>query len=256
MRQKLLYSITVVAVALVLIFFSRSTPVVLLRSGVIWTFRPVFKVVSVIGHGLGAGAQPSSGSDLSKLAAENGRLRKVEQQYQMLQDKNADLQKMLGFKEKQHVPLQGARVLLHGNEFGKEFLMLDAGTDKKIHEGDLVIDNKENVVGIIREAGSQSSKVSLASNVGEAFEVAMAPLNVKALAKGIGNRTFSLALIPDETPVRSGDFAFMPGRLGTIDAAVAMVTHVTSSGVGAFQNVQGTLIVHPEMLDEVFIIVE
>lgn len=256
MRRKLLYSITVVIAAIGIIFFSRRAPVVVLRSGVVWFFRPVLGVMSLIGHGLGKGSQQPVGGELVRLGAENERLRQIEQQYQMLQDEDAGLRKIVGLKEKEHVPLQGAHVLLRGNEFGKEFLMLDAGADKKIREGDLVIDSRGNVVGMVREAGSQSAKVSIASNPGEAFEVAVAPLNVKALAKGIGNRTFSLELIPDQTPVRLGDFALMPGRLGSENAPVAEVTGVTSSGVGAFQNVHGVLVAHPETLDEVFVVLE
>lgn len=255
-QRKLLSSIGVIALVVIFIFLSRSSPILMLKSGVVWIFRPVLEVVALIGHGFGQGVPSPTGDDSGRLATENERLRQIEQQYQMLQDQDAALRKIVGFKEKQRVLLQGAYVMLYGNEFGKEFLMVDAGVEQKIREGYLVIDNRGSIVGIIREAGSESAKVSIASNPGEAFEVVLAPLNIKALAKGIGNHTFSLELIPDEMPVRSGDFALMPGRLGNSGAAVAEVTRITSSGVGAFQDVQGTLIVHPETLDEVFIVVE
>lgn len=254
MQRKLFYGIAILAIVFGLIFFSRTAPVALLRSEIVSMFRPIFHISSMLGRIAGIGR--AGPDDLSGLQDENRRLREVEQQSLMLIEKNADLQKMLGLKEKQRIPLQGSRVLLYGNEFGKEFLMLDEGSVEKIRQGNLVVDVRGNLVGVIREAGEGFAKVSLASNPGEAFEVIVAPLGVKALAKGIGNRAFSLELIPDTMPVRSGDFALMPGRLGTTNILAAEITAVASSGVGAFQNVSAVLIARPETLDEVFIILE
>lgn len=256
MRRKLFYSIGIGMLALGLIFLRHRAPIAFLRSGVIWILRPVFQISHTLGRHIGFSTRQPGADDLFRLQEENQRLREIEREYWMLLEKDAGLQKIVGLKEKQHVPLQGSHVLLHGNEFGKEFLMLDEGTTKKIRQGDLAIDARGVLVGVVREAGDQFAKVSVASNPGEAFEVVVAPLNVKALAKGIGNRTFSLELIPNETPVRSGDFALMPGRLGNTNALVGEITAVTSSGVGAFQNVWATLVARPETLDDVFIILE
>lgn len=256
MQRKLFYGIGIVMLALGLIFFNRSTSVAFLRSGIILILGPVFQVSHALGRHIDFSARQSGSDEVSRLQEENQRLREIEREYRMLLDEHALLQKIVGLKEKQHVPLQGARVLLHGNEFGKEFLMLDEGAAKKIRQGDLAIDAHGALVGVVRETGEQFAKVSLASNRGEAFEVAVAPLNVKALAKGIGNRTFSLELIPDETLVRPGDFALMPGRLGNTSAVVGEISRVTSSGVGAFQNVWATLIARPETLENVFIVLE
>ncbi|MBI3442358.1 MAG: rod shape-determining protein MreC [Candidatus Sungbacteria bacterium] len=255
-RQKLLYSIIVIALVLGTIFLSSSTPVAFLRSGIILIFRPVFRVSYALGRTVGFSMQQPGADDLSRLQEENQRLREIEQEYTMLREKDAGLEKMVGLKERQHVPLQGGRVLLRGNELGKEFLMLDEGTAKKIRQGDLAIDARGALIGVVRETSDGFSKISLASNPGEAFEIVVAPLNVKALAKGIGNRTFSLELISNDTPVRSGDFALMPGRLGNTNMLVGEITRLTSNVVGAFQNVWATLIAHPETLDEVFIVLE
>lgn len=255
-RQKLFYGIPVVLVALGIVFFNRSAPVLFVRSSVILILRPVFQVSRALGGAVGLWAEQPGADELSRLRKENQRLREVEQEYRMLLEKHAGLQKIVGLKEKQRVPLQGSHVLLHGNEFGKEFLMLDEGAAKKIRPGNLVIDADGAFLGVVRETGEQFAKVSIASNPDEAFEVVAAPSNVKALAKGIGNRTFSIELIPDEMPARAGDFVLMPGRLGDTNVRVGEITRVTSNGVGAFQNVRATLIARPETLDEVFVILE
>lgn len=255
-RQKWFYTITFLAIALALVFFSRSVPVSFLRSSVIAIFRPVFQVSRALGRAVGISAEQPGTDELSRLQEENQRLREIKQEYRMLLEKNASLQKIVGIREKQRVPLQGSHVLLHGNEFGKEFLILDEGIAKKIRPDNLVIDASGAFVGVVRETGEQFAKVSVASNPDETFEVVAAPLNVKALAKGIGNRTFSIELIPDETPTHSGDFVLMPGRLGDTNVLVGEITRVTSNGVGAFQNVWATLIARPETLDEVFVILE
>lgn len=255
-RQKLFYGIPVVLIALGIVFFSRSAPVLFVRSSVIAIFRPVFQVSRAFGRAVSISAEQPGTDELSRLQKENQRLREIEQEYRMLLEKHASLQKIVGLREKQRVSLQGGHVLLHGNEFGKEFLILDEGAAKKIRPGNLVIDASGAFVGVVRETGEQFAKVSVASNPDETFEVVAAPLNVRVLAKGIGNRTFSIELIPDETPAHSGDFVLMPGRLGDTNVLVGEITRVTSNGVGAFQNVWATLIARPETLDEVFIILE
>ncbi len=256
MRRKILYGAAMILITLGLIFFGGSLPIAFLRSGILSILRPVFRVSHMLGRAIRDPAgQPEEGT-LSRLQEENQRLRQIEQAYQMLLEKNTGLQRIVGLKEKQHVPLQGANVLFYGNEFGRAFLMLDEGTTKKIRQGNLAIDTRGALVGVVREAGERFAKVSIASNPGEAFEVVLAPFNIKTLAKGIGNRTFSLELISSETPVRSGDFALMPGRLGDADVYIGEVTRVTSSGVGAFQNVWAAMIARPETLNEVFIVLE
>ncbi len=255
-RRQLFHGITVLVIAIGLIFFSRHAPISFLRSSIVLIFRPVFQISRVLGRAVGLSALQPAADDLSRLQEENRRLREIEQEYRMLLEKNAGLQKIVGLKEKQRVPIQGAHVLLHGNEFGKEFLMLDEGTTKNIRQGNLVIDAYGVLVGVVRETGEQFAKISVISNQGEVFEVMATAQNVKALAKGIGNRAFSIELIPNETPTHAGDFVLIPGRLGDTDVLVGEVTRVTSNGVGAFQNVWATLIARPETLDEVFVILE
>lgn len=256
MRRKIFSSITVILLSLGFIFLSRTPVVAFLRSSVIRAFRPILEITHAVQRGLWGFTQQIGAPDVRRLQEENQRLRAREQEYQMLLDEHAALLRIVGLKEKYRAPLQGASVLLHGNEFGKEFLMLGEGTEKKIRPGNLVIDIRWSLVGIVREVGNGSAKVALASNPGEVFEVVMAPLKVSALAKGVGSRTFSLQLIPDGMSVHAGDFALMPAHLGSTGAAVAEVTRVTSGGVGAFQNIWATLIARPETLDEVFVVLE
>ena len=251
--QNLLYSILVGVVVLLIIFLGRSGWVEFVRSSVVRVFRPLLEVGHALERRLSGGSGGGS-DDGERLRVEENRLQKMEQEYTLLQNENNSLRNVVGLADRERVSLVGAHIVLHGNEFGKEFLILNSGAGKKIREGALVIDSDGGVVGVVREAGSDFAKVSIASNPGETFEVTMAPLDVRALARGIGNRSFSIELIPDETPVRVGDFALMPSRLGDASAFVAEVTTITSSGVGAFQKIRATLITRPETLDMVFVL--
>lgn len=256
-RSKLWYGIVALALLSGLLVFGRLSSDGFVRSGIIRIMHPAFAVSNLIAWGLhGLIPQSDREADASRIREEHERLRQIEQEYQVLLGQYAGLRKIVGLKEAQRVALEGAHVLMRGNQFGKEFLLIDRGALHHVRQGNLVVDAKRFLVGVVREAEEQAAKVSLASNVGETFEVVMAPLDVKALGKGIGNRTFSLELIPDDTPIHPGDFALMPGRLGDTSIFVGEITRVTPNGAGAFQNVWATLLARPEAAGEVFILLE
>ena len=172
---------------------------------------------------------------------------------EQLKEENERLQNALGFQTRQKIFLTGADVLFEGRELGKEFLVISQGKNKGIEEGDSVIDSNGFFMGVVREVGGETAKVVVASNSGETQTVDLLPGTTRALAKGVGNRTFVLELVEGEAVVRPGDFVVLPGPRPTalLMAEVASVKRGVNS---AFQEVQAILLARPERAREVFVV--
>ncbi len=227
------------------IFFSNAAPVEKVRSAVVSALKPLMKLSSFIGRTHRTEDAAEATQLENRLNAANlARLEKLETE-------NRELKKLLGFKEVRKT-IKGARVLLHQKEFVGESLLLDLGKEDGLTTGDPVFDSKEIFIGVLREVGEASSKVSLASNYGETHEVEILPLGVRSLAKGLGGRVLRLELVPAETPVKAGDFVFYSAR-GISLALGKIVSEKTAPGA-ALKELRATLFSRPEILEEVFVV--
>lgn len=237
-----------------LIWFEERALVKGLEEAVYWTLQPVMRNAKKLQGFAAALTSGVSGEEAEALRLENERLKVAVFEREALKEENATLRRALGFKETHDLEMEGARVRLFTKSLGKEFLIIDKGSEQGISEGGIVIDSEGVVVGVVKEAGRTYAKVSVAANPGLSFEVELIPGRAKALAKGIGNRTFSLELIPAGAPLRRGDFAALatsgiprPFLLGT-------VASVGARSSAAFQEARAVIIARPESLQNVFII--
>ncbi len=172
---------------------------------------------------------------IGELTAENNRLRSA-----------------LGFKEKYKVSMQGASVVYYGSELGKEYLLIDRGANENIQKGTVVVDANGLLVGTVKDVENSFAKVGIAANTEEVFDVELVPSGVKAFAKGLGNRAFSLELLPQNAAVRSGDYVMVKSAQSVF--LLGEVVRVETSGTGAFKEVRAVLISHPDLEEEVFVI--
>ncbi len=170
-----------------------------------------------------------------------------------LREENAGLRDLLDLVKTQPQRVV-VSVTLYGREAGKEFLILGEGESLGIAQGDSVVDGAMRVVGVVRDAGTNHAKVSIGSNAGEVFEVVLVPSGVKALARGLGGRTFSIDLIPQGTPVRKGDFVVILAGAVAARNIIAEITSFEPAGSGAFQNVRAVLVARPELMTEALVI--
>lgn len=254
---KILHIVLAGILAVGIIFFRDSAPVRVLRTGTVVLLRPLMGASVYIGRRLGAFTSGLPGEAIQELISENERLRAKEFYEEKLREENQSLQKVLGFKEAMQARLTGARVLLYTNESGRESLLVDQGADAGIKKGDIAIDDNQVLVGEVSETADRFSTVSIASNPAMRFPVTIIPTGAGALARGIGARTIALDLIPNETPIRRGDFVArslsnITGRLHTV--LVGMVADEYAVSSGAFVNARATLLARPELLDRVFVV--
>lgn len=166
------------------------------------------------------------------------------------------LKKALKFEEERGMNLEGARVLLHTQEFGREFLLIDKGIKDGVREHQIVVDSHALLVGMVREATHYEAKIEIASNVGITYEVEITPIGVRAVARGMGGRTFLVELIPQETPVRRGDLlgAVLPQKVKKISLPLGEIITKELEGNGGFRYARAVLLAKPELLSEIFII--
>ncbi|MDP3779087.1 MAG: rod shape-determining protein MreC [bacterium] len=246
-RRSLFYGFSSVILLGLLIFFNASPPVRFVQGG-------IFSVAGYVVHPLnvfrlwkdGAYSPDAEAGDREeKLAVAVASLEE-------LTHENDRLRAALGFKDRNKVALRGVRVLYYGRELGKEYMMVDRGDSDNIAKGSVVIDANGVLLGTVDDVQDAFAKVSIASNAEQVFDAELLPSGVKAFAKGLGARGFSLELLPQDAVIRMGDFVMMKGSAGMY--LLGEVVRVETSGTGAFKEVRAVLLSHPEWEEEVFIV--
>jgi len=246
-RRSLFYLVSSVILLGLLIFFNASPPVRFVKG-------EVFSVASYVMHPLNAfrlwknGAyspDAEAGNREEKLAAAAASLEE-------LTHENDRLRAALSFRDRNKVSLRGVHVLYYGRELGKEYMMIDRGDNDNIAKGSVVIDADGVLVGTVDDVQDAFAKVGIASNAEQVFDAELLPSGVKAFAKGLGARGFSLELLPQDAVIRMGDFVMMKGSAATY--LLGEVVRVETSGTGAFKEVRAVLLSHPDQEEEVFVV--
>lgn len=169
-----------------------------------------------------------------------------------LNRENEELRRLLGFKETRGFDLLGSRVILFSREGGREFFLIDQGVEAGVKAGDLVLDSWGVMLGVVKESGNGFAKVEVASNAGLIFETQILPLGARALARGLGGRAFAIELVPQDTPLRVGDFAAILGA-GEGEMILGEIVRIKTGVTSAFQEARAVMLGRPERLSRVFI---
>lgn len=219
------------------------------------TFKPLFYFVQA------ASSQEIFLSDdanqpMKLLSAENQKLKAGLFELEELRSEVKSLKKLLRFSEGRKLELRGAHVLHYGKVFGKEFLILDQGRQNGFGQDLPVLDENGFFVGTLKEVTEDFSKVEIASNPGETFEIEIIPVQVRALAKGIGGRAFGLELVPLDSTIRVGDLVLSFSQYGKnrVPFYLGEITKVEPDINLVFKKAKATLLTKPEGLREVFIV--
>ena len=239
--------ITVVLLGL-LIFFNASAPLRFARA-------QMFRGVSFFIHPLNSFRIWQSGSrtaDSQMNRDREGKLAAALAGIEELTAENNSLRLALGLKDKHKGALQGSSVIYYGSEFGKEYLLIDRGANEHIQKGSVVVDANGLLVGTVKDVENLFAKVGIAANMDEVFDVELLPLGVKAFAKGLGNRAFSIELLPQNATVRSGDYVMMKGA--QLSLLLGEVVRAETSNTGTFKEVRAVLASHPDLEEAVFVI--
>ena len=242
--------ISVILVGL-LIFFNARAPGQLLRAQMYRIIRPLAVSLNIIRRwGSGVLLQANDGGQNN--FEREGRLAVLTAEVDALTEENNRLRSAIGFKNKNNINLKGVSVVYYGREFGKEYLLIDRGVNEGIKKGDSVVDANGLMIGKVIDAEMLFAKVSIAANVDEVFDAELLPLAVNAFAKGLGGRAFSLELIAQNAVIRKGDYIM--AKSNQFSFLLGEVVRVETSSTGAFKEVRGILLSHPDLEDEVFVV--
>lgn len=248
--------ITVITVAALLvgllIFFDNAAAIRSARAAVFWVLKPlVFAAERVY---LISRFDSFSREEVAELVRDSQRLRAIEAELDRLRSENQALKKIFKFSQNTNLEPKGAAVILHTFESGREFLLISAGKNDGIREGDLAIDKNLVLIGTVREVADASSKVVSVSSPGESVEVELIPARVHALAKGLGARALSLELVPAGILVRRGDLVVLASSQGKYPFVVGEIVREKAEGSGAFKQINAIHLARPELLKEVFVV--
>lgn len=229
-----------------LLFLSNTGFVFSAEEKILETIKPVLSRALVLKQTL-AGSNPEE-------SLEGLRKTSKKMEIERLTLENSSLRKALRFSEERYA-LEGSRVIHYRVEFGKEFLFIDRGIEEGVKKGDIVVDSLGFLVGVIKEANEAGSHVEIISNPGQILEIEILPLQVRALAKGIGARTLALELLPQGTSLRKGDAVYLLGIGQTRRSLpVGEIISTGSGGNSAFMEAKARVNAKPEILREVFVI--
>lgn len=237
-----------------LIFFIPGRAMEAVRGWMFFLIRPFVYISESTSRALAGIKYVLSQDDTLKVLQENQRLKASLFEEEKLQDEVRRLQKALSFSEEHKLTLLGSRVLLFQRDLGKEYLIIDQGKKSGVIMGSTALDENGALVGIAIEVNDNFSKIEVASNPGRTFEVEFMPGKVRAFAKGIGARVFSIELVPNDAPIMRGDFAAALIEGKNTPFLLAEVANEKSSNTSPFKEVRATMIAKPEILYELFII--
>jgi cell shape-determining protein MreC len=255
MRKK--YGIISIVLALALsgsvALFSSSPPVLAVRGGSVrlslWAVRSVGGVVGA-GQGV-SGRGPCGDCDNDRIGRDV-----AEAKLARAEEENDRLKELLDLKRQSGESLIPADVALYNQEWDREWLIINRGTEDGVRVGDPVIDERRLLVGEVVEAAARSATVTIASNKGTSFAVVLAPSGESVLTHGLGARAFSVDLIPPDSTVAPGDMVVRKPKnnSGFSDIFIGNIVRLDERTGGAFKTGRAVLLSRPESLDHVMVV--
>ncbi|MFY9462580.1 MAG: rod shape-determining protein MreC, partial [Candidatus Sungiibacteriota bacterium] len=205
-KKSVIISVTLaILLSISVVVFASFSLVAALRTGSARLLRQMMRVTDGVSRTIGSGFQIFSFSSCDACDEERIARDIAEAKLTQAMDENESLKKILGLKQQFTLSLTPAAVLLYNQEWDREWLIIDAGEDKGVQRGDIVIDDQQFLVGEVVEVGPLSATVAIVSNKGTTFSIALASAGGEALAHGLGARAFGLDLIPRDTIINLGD---------------------------------------------------
>lgn len=152
--------------------------------------------------------------------------------YQILKNENNELKEMLGrFPIKNNFIL--SNILTKPNHSPYDTIIIDAGNNMGIEEGDLVYAGDSIPIGNIGKVYDKTSLVTLYTNPGQKTEGFIEGTNAVVLLIGRGGGNFEM-IIPIDLSAEKGTIIFLPGNSSEV---IALVNDVISSPTDPFKKV-------------------
>lgn len=166
------------------------------------------------------------------LREENHRLRDWQTAARRLEQENVALRTLLSLRPEPRTAVVAARVIADGGGPFVRTLVIDAGVDAGVEDGNVVVDGS-GVVGRVTAAGRKSSRVLLLTDLNSRVPVRIEGSRQRAVLAGDNSDRPRLAFLPATVKVRPGDRLVTSGDGGLFPSGlpVGVVDAVGVDGV-------------------------
>jgi rod shape-determining protein MreC len=225
-QKKKFLNYAIFAFVVILIFYFRVSIFSSLSAIGSVVFRPVLILKNSIGSGLSnLGAGFSFKSNLSKenedLKAQLSTLEAKMLNYNSILDENNKIKEILGRKNDKTSMVLSA-ILGKPNRSPYDTLVIDAGLEAGVSEGNLVFAFGDIPIGHVGTTYANSSKVILFSSSGTETEVVVGAKDILMPAVGRGGGNFEM-ILPRDFTLESGSTVTLPGIYPYVVAVVKTI---------------------------------
>lgn len=212
--------ITLVVASLVLFLANRTAPqlVAAWRAAATDVLAPVLGVLNAPLAGLDAagdwvGSYLGARDRAERLERDNARLRRLDEQRQLLARENAQLRALLRIADPRTGPVRAARLIGTSGGAHLQSGLLAVGRNGGLAVGQPVRDER-GLVGRILEVGQVSARVLLVTDISSRVPVVNVRTGQIAMVGGTNGLMLNFAVLPPSSDVRSGDMFVTSGHDG------------------------------------------
>lgn len=218
---------------LFLVFISISILLILFKNGQIFDLGVFFRnwLSPQISESILKNPPDDLEAEYQKLLVENNQLK-------VLREENEELRSLLDFKNKNEYQLQLVNILSR-DPVNRNILIVDAGQDKNIENGQAVVVGDGIIVGKIFDVGIDSAKVRLLTDNFSKLAVRLSDdEEVSGILSGSLGLAMDLSFIPQEKEIKKGDMLLTADIDNKIPAGlvVGQVEEVEFSQEELFKN--------------------
>lgn len=168
----------------------------------------------------------------TRLREQNARLLEWQNAALGLAAENATFRRMLNYVPESGASFSAARVVGDSGGVFVRSVLINAGASAGVEKGDAVV-NGEGLIGRVSEAGRQSGRVLLISDLNSRIPVVTEKSRVRAILAGDNSAQPKLVFLPPNARIASGDRIVTSGHGGIFPAGlpVGVVSSVTDGVV-------------------------
>lgn len=163
----------------------------------------------------------STQDEITKLHAENERLKAWYQTALMLQSENAALKSLLNVSQSDVKAFVTTRVIADGSSTYAKSLLIDAGGGNGVQKGQGVVSH-DGLVGRVVEAGDRTARVLLLQDMNSRIPVIVEETGERAILAGNNTSTPSLEHLPEGYKVKAGQRVITSGLGGLFPYGIAV----------------------------------
>ncbi len=128
---------------------------------------------------------------------------------------NKELRNILSFVTSKSSSFKVARVIGRSHQIFNQKLFIDAGKNRGMKEGSIVV-GSQGIIGRIAEVGDDKSRVILVTDASSRIPVLTSKSRIRGILAGNGSSLMEILYLPKNETVEAGDLVFTSGDGDTL----------------------------------------